>query len=122
MYIQNPTEELIPGLMDADVATSPNGPPTYGVELACHAERLPQALIDGLAEIGFQESLFPGRVSVYRRQGVPIQELHFDKPGSAVFGGWNESECKANLKALKALFLRFGLKVTPRRRTLEEML
>lgn len=122
MYVADPTQELIPGLLDADVATSPNGPPTYGVELACHAERLPQDLIDALGAAGFAEGSFPARVSPYRRQGVPIQELHFEKKGTAVFGGWTESERKVNLKMIKALFARFGIKVTPRKRTLEEML
>ncbi len=122
MYIADPTDELIPGLLDADVATSPNDPPTYGVALACHADRLPQDLIDGLSVIGYQESVFPERLPPYARQGIPIQELYFDKPGSTTFGGWTAAEHKENIKALKELFLRFGLVVKPRTRTLSEML
>jgi len=116
LFLKSTSVTKAPGVYEVDVAAKPPGK-TFGVFLATDPDNPPNALLAGLAEIGFQSTYQQNYV--HKDKGK-VLDLHFQKDGTDLFKGWKAEECTHNLAAIDNLFGNFGIKVTPRVMTLAE--
>lgn len=116
LFLKSTSVTKAPGIYDVDVAAKPPGK-TFGVFLATDPANPPQAVLTGLAELGFKTTHQQGYV--HKDKGK-VLDLHFQKDGTDLFNGWKAEECTANLAAIDALFGNIGITVTPRVMSLAE--
>lgn len=116
LFLKSTSVTKAPGIYEVDVAAKPPGK-TYGVFMATDPDNPPQAVLAGLAELGFR-TVHEQRY-VHKDKGK-VLDLHFQKDGTDLFNGWKTEECTANLAAIDALFGNVGIKITPRVMSLAE--
>lgn len=116
LFLKSTSMTKAPGIYEVDIAAKPPGK-TFGVFIATDPDSPPQALLAGLAELGFSQT---HEQSYVHRDKGKVLDLHFHKDGSDLFKGWSGQECSANLMALDTLFGHVGIKVTPRVMSLAE--
>lgn len=110
LFLKSTSSPVAPGIYAVDVAAKPPGT-TYMVFVAVDATDPPQSFIEAIEGLGFARVLAKPYM---HHDGKKILDLHFGKPGSAVFEGWTQAERDANLLAIEEVLARFQIKANPR--------
>lgn len=116
LFLKSTSVTRAAGIYEVDVAAKPPGK-TFGVYLATDPDHPPNAILAGLAELGFLNTF---RQSYTHHDKGKVLDLHFQKDGTDLFNGWRSEECVANLSAIASLFGHVGIEVKPRVMTLAE--
>jgi hypothetical protein len=116
LFLKSTSVTKAPGVYEVDVAAKPPGK-TFGVFLATDPDNPPNALLSGLAELGFQNTY---QQSYVHKDKGKVLDLHFHKDGTDLFKGWKAEECAQNLAAIDNLLGNFGIKAAPRVMSLAE--
>lgn len=116
LFLKSTSVSKAPGIYELDVAAKPPGK-TFGVFLATDPDNPPVAVLSGLAALGFHIAY--QQAYTHKDKGK-VLDLHFQKDGTDLFGGWKAEECAANMAALEALFSDAGLTIIPRVMSLAE--
>jgi hypothetical protein len=116
LFLKSTGVTKAPGIYEVDVAAKPPGK-TFGVFLATDPDNPPNAVLNALNELGFQNT-FQQRYT-HKDKGK-VLDMHFQKDGTDLFNGWKAEECARNLAAIDSLFGNFGIAVTPRVMSLAE--
>lgn len=116
LFLKSTSVTKAPGVYEVDVAAKPPGK-TFGVFLATDPDNPPNALLAGLAELGFQST--HQQAYVHKDKGK-VLDLHFQKDGTDLFKGWKADECAHNLAAIDTLLGNYGIKAVPRVMSLAE--
>lgn len=116
LFLKSTTVTKAPGIYEVDIAAKPPGK-TFGVFLATDPDNPPSALLEALAQMGYNNTY---RQAYTHKDRGKVLDLHFQKNGSDLFNGWKVEEGVANMAALEALFAEAGIKIAPRVMTLAE--
>lgn len=116
LYLKSTAVQAAPGVFAVEVAAKPPGT-TYVIYAAVDAAEPPTEFVEAVEQLGFQQ--VQAKTYVHH-DGRKIADLHFHKPGSAVFEGWTNEERESNLAQIAAVLARFQITATPRVMTLAE--
>lgn len=116
LFLKSTAVTKAPGIYEVDIAAKPPGK-TFGVFLATDPDHPPTALLEALAQLGFNNTY---RQAYTHKDKGKVLDLHFQKNGTDLFNGWKAEEGAANMAALEELFAAAGIKIAPRVMTLAE--
>lgn len=116
LFLKSTAAPVAPGVYAVEVAAKPPGT-TYMIYAAVDGVEPPAQFLEAVRGLGFEQT----KSKPYTHQdGKKILDLHFRKAGSAVFEGWTQAECEANLLGIHQMLAGFDITVTPRVMTLAE--
>jgi len=116
LYLKSTTAPVAPGVYAVEVAAKPPGT-TFMIYAAVDAAEPPAQFIAAVQGLGFRQV---DSKTYLHHDGRKVSDLHFQKPGSAIFEGWSNDERETNLQQIAAMLAEFRIAVEPRVMTLAE--